>query len=130
MFMSPAMPQFEFTINRYPKPFTYALALDQIGQDAVDARIGVEPSGEASRDQRRRGDEDTEEPEINAGAIAAVSLVPGAHTDERFAASASSTRRLLDARSTSIRRIRLGEEIRQPQPSHRVHAAELRCARW
>jgi glutaminase len=37
----------EFTIQSASKPFTYALTLDQIGQDAVDARIGVEPSGEA-----------------------------------------------------------------------------------
>ena len=35
----------EFTIQSISKPFTYALALDQIGQEAVDARIGVEPSG-------------------------------------------------------------------------------------
>ena len=37
----------EFTIQSISKPFTYALALDRIGQDAVDAKIGVEPSGEA-----------------------------------------------------------------------------------
>lgn len=37
----------EFTIQSISKPFTYALALDQIGAAAVDARIGVEPSGEA-----------------------------------------------------------------------------------
>ena len=37
----------EFTIQSISKPFTYALALDQIGAAAVDAKIGVEPSGEA-----------------------------------------------------------------------------------
>lgn len=37
----------EFTIQSISKPFTYALALDQIGEAAVDAKIGVEPSGEA-----------------------------------------------------------------------------------
>ncbi|MGV0660078.1 glutaminase, partial [Mycolicibacterium pulveris] len=31
----------EFTIQSVSKPFTYALALDRIGQQAVDARIGV-----------------------------------------------------------------------------------------
>jgi glutaminase len=45
----------EFTIQSISKPITYALALDQIGQDAIDAR--------------------------NAGTIAAVSLVPGATPD-------------------------------------------------
>ena len=29
------------------KPSTYALALELAGQDAVDAKIGVEPSGDA-----------------------------------------------------------------------------------
>lgn len=33
----------EFTIQSISKPFTYALALDEIGQTAVDAKIGVEP---------------------------------------------------------------------------------------
>ena len=76
----------EFTIQSISKPFTYALALDQIGQEAVDARIGVEPSGEAFNEISV--DETTKTPKnpmINAGAIAAVSLVPGATPDERFA---------------------------------------------
>ncbi len=76
----------EFTIQSISKPFTYALALDQIGQQAVDARIGVEPSGEAFNEISV--DDTTKTPKnpmINAGAIAAVSLVPGATPDERFA---------------------------------------------
>ena len=76
----------EFTIQSISKPFTYALALDQIGARAVDARIGVEPSGEAfnviSVDDTTKTPVN---PMINAGAIAAVSLVPGATPDERFA---------------------------------------------
>jgi glutaminase len=76
----------EFTIQSISKPFTYALALDRIGADAVDARIGVEPSGEAfneiSVDQTTKIPKN---PMINAGAIAAVSLVPAASPDERFA---------------------------------------------
>jgi glutaminase len=38
----------EFTIQSISKPFTYALALQTTGQRAVDAKIGVEPSGEPS----------------------------------------------------------------------------------
>ncbi len=75
----------EFTIQSISKPFTYALALDLIGQDAVDARIGVEPSGEAFNEISV--DDVTKTPKnpmINAGAIAAVSLVPGARPDEQF----------------------------------------------
>ena len=76
----------EFTIQSISKPFTYALALDQIGQDAVDARIGVEPSGEAFNEiSVDAATKIPKNPMINAGAIAAVSLVPGATPDERFA---------------------------------------------
>ena len=74
-----------FTIQAISKPFTYALALDQVGQEVVDAKIGVEPSGDAFNEISV--DERTKTPKnamINAGAIAAVSLVPGASPDERF----------------------------------------------
>jgi glutaminase len=76
----------EFTIQSISKPFTYALALDRIGQDAVDAKIGVEPSGEAFNEISV--DKTTKKPKnpmINAGAIAAVSLIPASTPDERFA---------------------------------------------
>ena len=78
--------QSEFTIQSISKPFTYALALELAGQDAVDAKIGVEPSGDAFNEISV--DEKTKTPKnamINAGAIAAVSLIPGATPDERFA---------------------------------------------
>ena len=74
----------QFTIQSVSKPFTYALALDRLGEAAVDAHIGVEPSGEAfneiSVDRTTRRPKN---PMINAGAIAAVALVPGAG-DQRF----------------------------------------------
>ncbi|MDH6194400.1 glutaminase [Mycobacterium frederiksbergense] len=75
----------EFTIQSISKPFTYALALDQIGQDAVDARIGVEPTGEAFNEISVDNVTKTpKNPMINAGAIAAVSLIPGDSVGERF----------------------------------------------
>ena len=35
-----------FTIQSISKPLTYGLILDDLGEDAVRARIGVEPTGE------------------------------------------------------------------------------------
>ena len=76
----------EFTIQSISKPFTYALALDCAGYAAVDAKIGVEPSGEAFNEiSVDRATKRPKNPMINAGAIAAVSLVPGSSPAERFA---------------------------------------------
>ncbi|HLS00254.1 MAG TPA: glutaminase A [Mycolicibacillus parakoreensis] len=76
----------EFTLQSISKPFTYALALQLIGADAVDERLGVEPTGEAFNEISV--DNDTKAPKnpmINAGAITAVSLIPAADPDARFA---------------------------------------------
>ena len=65
----------EFTIQSMSKPLTYAMALGEHGPDIVDAKIGLEPSGEAfneiSVDSRRR----PRNPMLNAGAITAASLL-------------------------------------------------------
>lgn len=76
----------EFTLQSVSKPFTYALALELIGAAAVDERLGVEPTGEAfneiSVDSVTKAPKN---PMINAGAITAVSLIPAASPDDRFA---------------------------------------------
>ena len=69
----------EFTIMSVAKPFVFALVCDALGDEEVRQRLGVNATGlpfdslafvERSADGRSN-------PMVNAGAIAAVSLVPG-----------------------------------------------------
>ncbi|CAN5584643.1 hypothetical protein BH09ACT8_BH09ACT8_64480 [soil metagenome] len=61
------------------------MALDQLGEAAVDAKIGVEPSGEAFNEMSvDRTTKIPKNPMINAGAIAATSLIPGHGPGERL----------------------------------------------
>ena len=65
-----------FAIQSISKAFTYALALADSGFDAVDAKIDVEPSGEAFNEiSLQAGTGRPANALINAGAIAAASLV-------------------------------------------------------
>jgi glutaminase len=75
----------EFTIQSIAKPFTYGMALADRGLSAVASKIDVEPSGDAFNEislhpvtGRPRN------PMINAGAIAAASLVAGDTPEERY----------------------------------------------
>ncbi|MEM7145639.1 MAG: glutaminase A [Verrucomicrobiota bacterium] len=74
-----------FTIQSISKAFTFGMILDDHGPKAVDARIGVEPSGEAFNSISL--DPETGRPlnpMINAGAIAATGMVQGSGFEDRF----------------------------------------------
>ncbi len=74
-----------FTIQSISKPFTYGLALEDRGRDAVLAKIGVEPTGDAFNSiSLAPGTGRPLNPMINAGAIAAASLVAGYSQDDKL----------------------------------------------
>jgi len=68
-----------FTIQSMSKAFAYALAIEELGWDAVHEKIDVEPSGEGFNDISL--DSETGRPHnamINAGAIATAGLIGSA----------------------------------------------------
>lgn len=75
-----------FSIQSVSKPFTMALVMREQGIDAVAAKIGVEPTGMpfnsivAIELNRQR----SINPLVNAGAIAAVSMLEAASPQERW----------------------------------------------
>lgn len=74
-----------FTIQSISKPLTYGLALADRGFTRVDAKIAVEPSGDAFNEISLEPDSGRpRNAMINAGAITAASLVAGADHDEAF----------------------------------------------
>jgi glutaminase len=74
----------DFGIESISKTFTYGLALADRGFAAVDQKIDVEPSGEAFYEISLGETGRPSNAMINAGAIAAASLVAGDTLDERY----------------------------------------------
>ncbi len=80
-----------FTMQSISKPLTYGLALEENGEDAVLAKVGVEPSGDAFNAISLRPQTGAPlNPLINAGAITACGLIPGGTVERK-------TARILDA---------------------------------
>jgi glutaminase len=73
-----------FTIQSISKPFVYALAVADLGLEAVLQRVGVEPTGEAfNAISLEPGSGRPTNPMINAGAILTTSLIQAADPVER-----------------------------------------------
>lgn len=108
--------QVEFSMQSISKAFVYALAIEDAGLEKVLEKIGVEPSGDAFNQlSLEKGSHRPMNPMINAGAIAAHSLIigPDATADQR-------TERILQVMSKLAgRELKVDEE---------VYHAELRDA--
>ncbi|WP_026533191.1 glutaminase A [Arthrobacter sp. H41] len=75
----------EFSIQSISKPFTYGLALSDLGMDAVDAKVDVEPSGDSFNEMSLApGTGRPSNAMINAGALTATSLVQSSRGNTRF----------------------------------------------
>lgn len=73
-----------FTIQSISKAFVFALALEMLGAEKVEAVIGVEPSGDAFNSIRLRPDNRPYNPMVNSGAIACSALIHKARGGEAF----------------------------------------------
>jgi glutaminase len=77
----------EFAMMSVSKPFVFALVCETIGAEAARDHLGVNSTGLpfnslAAIERGRRG---RTNPMVNAGAIAATTLVPGSSVEERWA---------------------------------------------
>ena len=78
--------KYEFSIQSVSKPFTASLVMQQQGPKAIREKIGVEPTGLPfnSRLAVEIYDSRSVNPSVNAGAIAAVSLVQADGEKDRW----------------------------------------------
>jgi len=74
-----------FTIQSISKPFTFGMALGELGHEKVLHHVGVEPSGEPFNSiELQRGSNRPFNPMVNAGAIAVTALLHSVYGGDTF----------------------------------------------
>ena len=74
-----------FTIQSISKPFTFGMALEELGHDKVFQHVGVEPSGDTFNSiELQNGTNKPFNPMINTGAITVTALLHALHGDHAF----------------------------------------------
>ena len=75
-----------FSIQSLSKPFTMALVMEELGLEAIEDKIGVEPTGLPFNSilAIELNQERSINPLVNAGAIAAVSMLRAGSPEERW----------------------------------------------
>jgi glutaminase len=75
-----------FTLQSTSKPFVYALALEEFGQEFMRTKVGVEPTGEAFNSivELEKKTHRPYNPMINSGAIAVSSLIKDKNNQDRL----------------------------------------------
>jgi glutaminase len=72
-----------FTIQSISKPFTFGMALQELGHEKVFRHVGVEPSGDAfNAIELQSGTNKPYNPMINTGAITVTALLHACHGDQ------------------------------------------------
>ena len=104
--------QVEFSMQSISKAFVYALAIEDAGLEQVLDKIGVEPSGDAFNQlSLEKGTHRPMNPMINAGAIAAHSLIVGPEAT----AEQRTERILLVMSKLAGRELKVDEEVYQAE---------------
>ena len=115
-----------FTIQSISKPFVFALALEQLGPERVEATIGVEPSGEPFNSIHLNNDNRPFNAMVNAGAIACSGLIYSRSGGGCVRAHPRGAQPFCRPQPRCRRsRVRIRARDRRPQSRHRLSVAQL-----
>ena len=108
---------FEFALESISKVFSMAWAMEKVGLETFQQKVGADPTGEPFNSVisvALHGDAPVS-PLVNAGAMSTVSLIPGDTAEDRWEA-------ILQVQSAFAgRKIRLSDEVNESEQSTNFH---------